>query len=64
MTIVANNLHGDYQLANGYGHDKAKEVLKVNLFPALLFLYHASLALGKSPKRGLECSVEDDYSLQ
>ncbi|KAK3042942.1 hypothetical protein RJ639_001018, partial [Escallonia herrerae] len=27
MTIVANNLHGDYQLANGYGHDKAKEVL-------------------------------------
>lgn len=28
MTIVANNLHGDYQLANGYGHDKAKEVLK------------------------------------
>ncbi|KAJ4714507.1 Glucan 1,3-beta-glucosidase [Melia azedarach] len=28
MTIVANNLHGDYQLANGYGHDRAKEVLK------------------------------------
>ncbi|XP_040997510.1 probable glucan 1,3-beta-glucosidase A isoform X1 [Juglans microcarpa x Juglans regia] len=28
MTIVANNLHGDYQLANGYGQDKAKEVLK------------------------------------
>ncbi|XP_030455749.2 probable glucan 1,3-beta-glucosidase A isoform X1 [Syzygium oleosum] len=28
MTIVANNLHGDYQLANGYGHSKAKEVLK------------------------------------
>ncbi|KAI3879215.1 hypothetical protein MKW98_028782 [Papaver atlanticum] len=27
MTIVANTLHGDYQLANGYGHDKAKEVL-------------------------------------
>ncbi|KAK3002246.1 hypothetical protein RJ639_022410, partial [Escallonia herrerae] len=27
MMIVANNLHGDYQLANGYGHDKAKEVL-------------------------------------
>ncbi|KAF6166822.1 hypothetical protein GIB67_005698 [Kingdonia uniflora] len=27
MTIVANNLHGDYQLANGYGHDKAEEVL-------------------------------------
>ncbi|KAK2970891.1 hypothetical protein RJ640_029693, partial [Escallonia rubra] len=25
MMIVANNLHGDYQLANGYGHDKAKE---------------------------------------
>ncbi|XP_077224795.1 uncharacterized protein LOC143858080 isoform X3 [Tasmannia lanceolata] len=27
MTIVTNNLHGDYQLANGYGHDKAKEIL-------------------------------------
>ncbi|GKV18689.1 hypothetical protein SLEP1_g29033 [Rubroshorea leprosula] len=30
MTIVANNLHGDYQLANGYGHDKAKEVLETH----------------------------------
>lgn len=29
MTIVANNLHGDYQLANGYGHNKAKQVLEV-----------------------------------
>lgn len=29
MIIFANNLHGDYQLANGYGHDKAEEVLKV-----------------------------------
>ncbi|XP_021636405.2 probable glucan 1,3-beta-glucosidase A [Hevea brasiliensis] len=28
MTIVVNNLHGDYQLANGYGHSKAKEILK------------------------------------
>lgn len=28
MMIVANNLHGDYQLANGYGHNEAKEVLK------------------------------------
>ncbi|XP_058087576.1 probable glucan 1,3-beta-glucosidase A isoform X2 [Magnolia sinica] len=28
MTIVANILHGDYQLANGYGHDIAKEVLR------------------------------------
>ncbi|KAI5669802.1 hypothetical protein M9H77_19655 [Catharanthus roseus] len=28
MIIVANNLHGDYQLANGYGYSKAKEVLK------------------------------------
>ncbi|KAJ4965013.1 hypothetical protein NE237_016862 [Protea cynaroides] len=27
LIIVANNLHGDYQLANGYGHGKAKEVL-------------------------------------
>ncbi|KAI3961349.1 hypothetical protein MKX01_007063 [Papaver californicum] len=27
MTIVANKLHGDYQLANGYGYEKAKEVL-------------------------------------
>lgn len=31
MTIAANGLHGDYQIANGYGHDKAKEVLTVNL---------------------------------
>ncbi|XP_027079418.1 probable glucan 1,3-beta-glucosidase A isoform X2 [Coffea arabica] len=28
MTITANNLHGDYQLANGYGYNKGKEVLK------------------------------------
>ncbi|XP_047341605.1 probable glucan 1,3-beta-glucosidase A [Impatiens glandulifera] len=28
MTIVSNDLHGDYQLANGYGHAKAKEVFK------------------------------------
>ncbi|KAK1278091.1 hypothetical protein QJS04_geneDACA019659 [Acorus gramineus] len=27
MIIVENNLHGDYQLANGYGPEKAKEVL-------------------------------------
>ncbi|XP_020255811.1 probable glucan 1,3-beta-glucosidase A isoform X2 [Asparagus officinalis] len=27
MIIFANNLHGDYQLANGYGHDKAEEIL-------------------------------------
>ncbi|CAM0871367.1 unnamed protein product [Alopecurus aequalis] len=27
MTIVANNLHGDYQLANGYGPAQAKAVL-------------------------------------
>ena len=32
MAIVANNLHGDYQLANGYGHERAKEVLKVPYF--------------------------------
>lgn len=29
MIIVSNKLHGDYQLANGYGHAKAKEILKV-----------------------------------
>ncbi|CAK9163294.1 unnamed protein product [Ilex paraguariensis] len=28
MMIIANNLHGDYQLANGFGYAKAKEVLK------------------------------------
>ncbi|XP_042407512.1 probable glucan 1,3-beta-glucosidase A isoform X1 [Zingiber officinale] len=27
MTIVYNHLHGDFQLANGYGHDKAEEIL-------------------------------------
>ncbi|WOK96235.1 putative glucan 1,3-beta-glucosidase A isoform X1 [Canna indica] len=30
MMIVANNIHGDFQLANGYGQDKAKEVLMVH----------------------------------
>lgn len=38
MTIAANNLHGDYQLANGYGHDKAKEVLLVSLTDTLFML--------------------------
>ncbi|KAI4317304.1 hypothetical protein L6164_025184 [Bauhinia variegata] len=28
MTIVANVIHGDYQLTNGYGHDRAKDVLR------------------------------------
>ncbi|CAA0821009.1 Unknown protein [Striga hermonthica] len=28
LIIVSNTLHGDYQLANGYGHDKAQEVYK------------------------------------
>ncbi|XP_072952667.1 probable glucan 1,3-beta-glucosidase A [Typha angustifolia] len=27
MIIVSNSLHGDFQLANGYGHDVAKQVL-------------------------------------
>ena len=27
MTIAANNLHGEYQLANGYGPVQAKAVL-------------------------------------
>uniref|UniRef100_A0A0A9D5V2 Mannan endo-1,4-beta-mannosidase n=1 Tax=Arundo donax TaxID=35708 RepID=A0A0A9D5V2_ARUDO len=31
MTIVANNLHGDYQLANGYGPEQAKVVLTEHL---------------------------------
>ncbi|KAK1370858.1 putative glucan 1,3-beta-glucosidase A [Heracleum sosnowskyi] len=30
MIIASNKLHGDYQLANGYGHDKAKEILKTH----------------------------------
>lgn len=29
MAIVANIIHGDYQLGNGYGSDRAQEVLKV-----------------------------------
>ncbi|KAF5183573.1 hypothetical protein FRX31_026840 [Thalictrum thalictroides] len=29
MTIVSNNLHGDYQLANAFGHAKAEEVLTI-----------------------------------
>jgi hypothetical protein len=35
--IVANNLHGDYQLANGYGYDKAKMVLEVCLWALTFF---------------------------
>ena len=31
LTIVVNTLHGDYQLANVYGHSKAKDTLKVTL---------------------------------
>lgn len=27
MIIVANDLHGDYQLANGHGHGKARDIL-------------------------------------
>lgn len=36
MTIVANNLHGDFQLANGFGHEKAQEVLTVRVRHFLL----------------------------
>ncbi|XP_004502398.1 probable glucan 1,3-beta-glucosidase A isoform X1 [Cicer arietinum] len=28
MKIVSNNIHGDYQLANGYDHDSAEDVLR------------------------------------
>ncbi|XP_042015552.1 probable glucan 1,3-beta-glucosidase A [Salvia splendens] len=28
LIIMSNNLHGDYQFANGYGRDKAEEVYK------------------------------------
>ncbi|KAE8715808.1 Basic helix-loop-helix DNA-binding superfamily protein, putative isoform 1 [Hibiscus syriacus] len=31
MSVVANNLHGDYQLAKGYGHNKAKQVLEKHI---------------------------------
>lgn len=47
MMIVANDLHGDYQLANGYGHHQAKEVLKVHCFffchcvTQFLFIYYS-----------------------
>lgn len=41
MTITANNLHGDFQLANGYGHGKAKEVLKASVvYQVYPFLPH------------------------
>lgn len=36
MTIVANNLHGDYQLANGYRHYHAEEVLRVKSYIVFL----------------------------
>lgn len=28
LIISSNNLHGDYQLSNGYGHEKAEQVYK------------------------------------
>ncbi|KAL3845143.1 hypothetical protein ACJIZ3_002546 [Penstemon smallii] len=28
LIIVSNNLHGDYQLTNGYGHAKSEEILR------------------------------------
>lgn len=31
MTIAANDLHGDYQFANGYGLKEATEILQVGL---------------------------------
>ena len=44
MTIVANNLHGDYQLANGYGPVKAKSVLEVK-FQIHSFFISSKLAV-------------------
>jgi hypothetical protein len=37
MTIASNNLHGDYQLANGYGHDSAEDVLRVKSYILKIF---------------------------
>lgn len=34
MAIVSNALHGDYQLANGYGNSKAKDVLMKKILPS------------------------------
>lgn len=45
MIIASNTLHGDYQLANGYGHDKAKEVLKVCKATVVPCFFVYSLAL-------------------
>lgn len=39
MTIVTNDLHGDYQLANGYGHDSAEDVLRVKFYTVNISLY-------------------------
>lgn len=55
MMIVANNLHGDFQLANGYGHNDAKKVLQVTpyLLHTYLFLFlkifSTSIPGGKAP---------------
>lgn len=39
MIIVANTLHGDYQLANGYGYNQASDVLTVSLINNFLTTY-------------------------
>lgn len=50
MTIVSNNLHGDYQLANGYGHDHAKDVLGVKSCIVNIFYIIMSESLKSSMK--------------
>ncbi|CAN4126754.1 unnamed protein product [Withania somnifera] len=54
MTIVGK-LQGDYQLANGYGHDKAKEVLKAYNIKCIIDLHAAP-----GSQNGMEHSASRD----
>lgn len=62
MTIAANNLHGDYQLANGYGHDRAKEVFKVQRYVANIFSLQISVIIhGPWIKHTSFCPLQYQY---
>jgi hypothetical protein len=57
MTIVANYLHGDYQLANGYGPVQAKSVLTVSFIVSELCHLLPSLQCRVSIPCVLACSA-------
>ncbi|KAF4371975.1 hypothetical protein F8388_000142 [Cannabis sativa] len=59
MIIVSNNLHGDYQLANGYGHNEAKRVLKKQSYDIRCII---DLHAAPGSQNGMEHSSSRDGS--